>query len=51
MDTWRWGPGERMAFEPYSKETFGEWFAWIEQHGIFPRAEMGRGKYETAIFA
>jgi ABC-type nitrate/sulfonate/bicarbonate transport system substrate-binding protein len=51
MDTRRWGPGERLVFEPYSKETFEESFAWIEQHGIFPRSEMGNGKYETAIFA
>jgi NitT/TauT family transport system substrate-binding protein len=51
MDTRRWGPGERLVFEPYSKETFEESFAWIEQHGIFPRGEMGSGKYEAAIFA
>jgi hypothetical protein len=50
MDTRRWGPGERLVFEPYSKETFEESFAWIEQHGIFPRSEMGSGKYEAAIF-
>ena len=47
----RWGPGERLVFEPYSKERSMSSFAWIEQHGIFPRSEMGSGKYETAIFA
>jgi hypothetical protein len=51
IDTRRWGPGERLVFEPYSKETFEESFAWIEKHGIFPRSEMGSGKYEAAIFA
>jgi hypothetical protein len=51
MDTRRWGPGERLVFEPYSKQTFDEAFAWIERHGIFPRGEMGGGKYENAIFA
>jgi NitT/TauT family transport system substrate-binding protein len=50
MDTRRWGPGERLVFEPYSKQTFEESFAWIEQHGIFPRSEMGSGTYEAAIF-
>ena len=50
MDTRRWGPGERLVFEPYSKETFEQSFEWIEQHGIFPRSEMGGGKYEAAIF-
>jgi hypothetical protein len=51
MDTRRWGPGERLVFEPYSKETFEESFEWIEQHGIFPRSEMGSGQYESSIFA
>ncbi|MGE5366956.1 MAG: ABC transporter substrate-binding protein, partial [Betaproteobacteria bacterium] len=48
MDTRRWGPGERLVFEPYSKQTFDESFEWIEQHGIFPRSEMGSGNYESA---
>jgi hypothetical protein len=51
MDTRRWGPGERLVFEPYSKETFEESFEWIERHGVFPRGEMGSGRYESAIFA
>jgi hypothetical protein len=50
MDTRRWGPGERLVFEPYSKQTFDESFEWIERHGIFPRSEMGSGKYEASIF-
>jgi len=50
MDTRRWGPGERLVFEPYSKQTFEEAFDWIERHGIFPRSEMGGGHYESAIF-
>jgi ABC-type nitrate/sulfonate/bicarbonate transport system substrate-binding protein len=51
MDTRRWGPGERLVFEPYSKETFDQSFKWIEQHGIFPPGAMGSGDYEAAIFA
>jgi hypothetical protein len=50
MDPRRWGPGERLVFEPYSKETFEASFAWIEQHGIFPRSEMGSGNYDASIF-
>jgi hypothetical protein len=51
MDTRRWGPGERLVFEPYTKGVFEQSFEWIEQHGIFPRAEMGQGSYEKAIFS
>jgi hypothetical protein len=48
MDTRRWGPGERIVFEPYTKEVFEESFDWIAQHGIFPEGEMGAGSYENA---
>jgi hypothetical protein len=51
MDTRRWGPGERLVFEPYTKVVFEQSFEWIEQHGIFPRGEMGQGNYDTAIFS
>ena len=50
MDTRCWGPGERLVFEPYTQENFEQSFKWIEQHGIFPRSEMGGGDYEAAIF-
>ena len=48
MDTRRWGPGERIVFEPYSKELFERSFAWIARHDIFPEGGMGRGVYEEA---
>ena len=48
MDTRRWGPGERIVFEPYTKEVFDESFEWIARHGIFPEGTMGDGKYEEA---
>ena len=49
MDTRRWGPGERIVFEPYTKEVFEESFEWIAQHRIFPDGGMGSGKYEAAV--
>lgn len=48
MDTRCWGPGERIVFEPYSKEVFEQSFEWIEQHKIFPEGGMGCGVYEKA---
>jgi NitT/TauT family transport system substrate-binding protein len=48
MDTRRWGPGERIVFEPYTKEVFEQSFDWITKHGIFPEGTMGSGKYEEA---
>ena len=49
MDTRRWGPGERIVFEPYTKEVFDESFRWIAEHKIFPEGEMGSGRYEDAV--
>ena len=51
MDTRRWGPGERLVFEPYTKETYEESFEWIAAHGIFADGKMGSGKYEQATLS
>jgi ABC-type nitrate/sulfonate/bicarbonate transport system substrate-binding protein len=49
MDTRRWGPGERIVFEPYTKEAFEESFAWIAKREIFEEGKMGAGRYEDAV--
>ena len=49
MDTRRWGPGERIVFEPYTKDVFEESFEWIAQHGIFPHGQMGASNYAEAV--
>jgi ABC-type nitrate/sulfonate/bicarbonate transport system substrate-binding protein len=48
MDTRRWGPGERIVFETYSREVFEQSFNWIAQHEIFAEGRMGSGDYDTA---
>jgi len=48
MDTRRWGPGERLVFEPYTKEVYQESFEWIAAHGMFDEGAMGQGQYERA---
>ncbi len=42
MDTRRWGPGERIVFEPYSREIFEDSRAWIAEHGIYRRQRSRR---------
>jgi ABC-type nitrate/sulfonate/bicarbonate transport system substrate-binding protein len=49
MDTRRWGPGERIVFEPYTKEVFEETFRWVAERGIFGHGAMGSCQYEQAI--
>ncbi len=51
MDTRRWGPGERIVFEPYTKEVFEESFRWIAERRIFAEGDMGPGKYEDSVIS
>jgi hypothetical protein len=51
MDTRRWGPGERLVFEPYTKEVYEESFEWIASHQIFPEGGMGNAQYERATLS
>jgi len=51
MDTRRWGPGERLVFEPYTKEVYEESFEWIAAHRNFPAGAMGDGRYEQATLS
>jgi hypothetical protein len=48
IDTRRWGPGERIVFEPYTREVFEQSFKWIAEREIFDPAKMGAGRYEDA---
>jgi len=55
MDTRRWGPGERIVFEPYTKEVFEESFKWIRERNIFggglnppARADTSRASASSA---
>jgi ABC-type nitrate/sulfonate/bicarbonate transport system substrate-binding protein len=49
MDTRRWGPGERIVFESYTKEVFDETARWIADHGIFADTGMGTQGYEASV--
>src|SRR5689334_9852534 len=48
MDTRRWGPGERIVFEPYTQESYEESFRWIADHNIFAEGTMGSCAYDRA---
>jgi len=48
MDTRRWGPGERLVFEPYTREVFDDTVKWIGEHGIFD-AGTAACSYDRAV--
>jgi hypothetical protein len=49
MDTRRWGPGERLVFEPYTPEVYADARSWIASHGIFPDGNLGADRYNEAM--
>ncbi len=49
MDTRRWGPGERIVFEPYDRQMFEESFEWVAARDIFEGGDMGAGDYDKAV--
>jgi hypothetical protein len=51
MDTRRWGPGERLVFEPYTREAYEQSLDWIVRHGIFPAADLAGKRYEDTILS
>lgn len=48
IDTGRMGPGERIVFEPYTREVFEESREWVAAHDIFPDGNLGSGDYGQA---
>lgn len=49
MDTGRWGPGERIVFEPYTREAFEESQEWIAERDIFPNGNLGSRDYAESV--
>lgn len=50
MDTRFFGPGERIVFEPYSREIFDDSREWISERNIFEDG-LGELSYEDSIVA
>jgi hypothetical protein len=49
VDVRRFGPGERLVFEPYTKEMYESTHAWVEERGIFDAGAVGRAVFEDAV--
>jgi NitT/TauT family transport system substrate-binding protein len=49
VDVRRFGPGERLVFEPYSKDIYDATHEWVEERGIFDPDKTGRGSFEEAV--
>ena len=51
VDVRRFGPGERMVFEPYTRDMFERTHTWMERWELFDSATVARPGYEEAVIA
>jgi NitT/TauT family transport system substrate-binding protein len=49
VDVGAFGPGERIIFEPYTREMYERTHRWMEQLRIFPEEQTGSADYEVAV--
>jgi NitT/TauT family transport system substrate-binding protein len=49
VDIESFGPGERLVFEPYTKEMFDDTHRWMASWKLFP--DTREHSYETAVVA
>ena len=49
IDVKRFGPGERIVFEPYSQSIYEGTQNWIRERGIFEGATEAVGDYQSAV--
>jgi len=51
VDVRRFGPGERIVFEPYTREMFERTHRWMERWELFDASAVARPAYEDAVIA
>src|SRR5712692_2315221 len=49
IDVTAMGPGERIVFEPYTREVFEKTHRWMESWNLFPEGQKGEANYEVAV--
>ncbi len=49
VDVRRFGPGERIVFEPYTRELYESTHKWVEERNIFPPEKASQGRFEDAV--
>jgi len=49
VDVRRFGPGERIVFEPYTRDMFERTHRWMESWQLFDAPASGAPAYESAV--
>ena len=51
VDIRRFGPGERIVFEPYTRDMFERTHRWMRSWQLFDAESVARSTYEDAVLA
>jgi NitT/TauT family transport system substrate-binding protein len=51
VDTRAFGPGERLVFEPYTREVYEQTHRWMKRLELFPAGQLADADYATAVVA
>jgi NitT/TauT family transport system substrate-binding protein len=49
VDVRAFGPGERIVFEPYTREVYEQTHRWMKTLELFPRDQLAEANYQTAV--
>jgi NitT/TauT family transport system substrate-binding protein len=49
VDVRRFGPGERLVYEPYSQAIYENTHRWVEERGIFDLEKVGHSTFAEAV--
>jgi NitT/TauT family transport system substrate-binding protein len=49
VDTRAFGPGERLVFEPYTREVYEQTHRWMQRLELFPKGQLSDADYATAV--
>jgi NitT/TauT family transport system substrate-binding protein len=51
VDVRAFGPGERVVFEPYTREMYERTHRWMKTLELFPQDQVVHVDYEAAVLA
>jgi NitT/TauT family transport system substrate-binding protein len=49
VDVRAFGPGERLVFEPYTREVYEQTHRWMKKLELFPAGQAAEADYKTAV--
>jgi NitT/TauT family transport system substrate-binding protein len=49
VDVRAFGPGERVVFEPYTREVYEQTHRWMKKLELFPQGQLSEADFKTAV--